>query len=262
MSYAIRENSVQAGDPVELYKFEAAGEAWRVTSGQRPRVYLGEVYEPLAITRSELSQTLEQQSGRITITLPRDHAIAQQFRGYLPAEPVRLTLARGHEGEAEIIAYTGFEVLSAKFGDACELTVGPPQEKLKRRIPPQEYQRRCNHILFDAGCTLDREDFREPATLTFVSGVTVRAAEFATLGSGWFDSGYLEKGNERRMILRHVGDTIELITAMPSLAVGDAVDVFAGCLRTASVCNSKFSNLVNFLGFEFIPQKNPFRGVE
>lgn len=262
MSMVERENSVRRGEPWEVYKFEAAGEAWRVASGERPRVYLGEVYEPLAIHRTAMSQTLELGSGAITITLPREHAIAQQFVEYLPAAPVLLTIVRGHEGESEIVAFTGFEVKSAKFGDACELEVAPRQERLKRRIPGPEYQRRCNFHLFGAGCNVDKELFREPATLTFVSGVTVRAAEFATLGSGWLDSGYLEKGNERRMILRHIGDTVELITTMASLEAGDQVDVFAGCLRTAAVCNAKFSNLVNFLGFEFIPRKNPFNGVE
>jgi len=64
------------------------------------------------------------------------------------------------------------------------------------------------------------------------------------------------------MILNHVGDTLTLLTAMAGLAVGQSVTAFAGCKRTLLDCDTKFNNLPFFFGFEWIPAKNPFDGLE
>lgn len=263
MTYDTREVSLHSGEPFELFLFELDGAAWHITSGDKERVHLGETYRRVAMSRSETSQGQEIKSGTIRITIPRDHEIADQFKHYLPASPMSVVIYRGHDGDPAteyVVHFTGF-VTTARFTDSCELTVAPEQELLKRRIPAPEYQRRCNHILYDAGCGILRDDFKTVATVTFALGVTVKSAEFAALSSGWLDSGYLEKGFERRMILRHIGDTVQIITKFPGLQAGDVVNAFAGCARTAGVCVSKFNNLGRFLGFEFIPGKNPFRGV-
>jgi hypothetical protein len=44
------------------------------------------------------------------------------------------------------------------------------------------------------------------------------------------------------------------------LAVGAAVDMYAGCDRTLNTWHNRFSNAANFGGFPWIPQKNPFAG--
>jgi hypothetical protein len=47
------------------------------------------------------------------------------------------------------------------------------------------------------------------------------------------------------------------------IEVGQFVDIYAGCSHQPDDCQNKFNNLINFLGFQFIPQVNAFRsGVE
>jgi hypothetical protein len=64
------------------------------------------------------------------------------------------------------------------------------------------------------------------------------------------------------MIIRHVGDTITLLVPIAGLTAGQAVSAFRGCARTYAECLSPFNNLVNFWGFPWIPERNPFKGVE
>jgi hypothetical protein len=87
-------------------------------------------------------------------------------------------------------------------------------------------------------------------------------AAFATKPNGWFNAGYIEKGTERRMIINHAGDTLTLLNPMAGLAVGDAITAYAGCKRDYSDCVSKFNNGERFFGFEWIPARNPFNGLE
>jgi uncharacterized phage protein (TIGR02218 family) len=138
----------------------------------------------------------------------------------------------------------------------------PERDVLKKRVPGPKYQKPCNHILYDAGCGVDKNLFKVTATLTSVAAETIKAAAFATKPDGWFNAGYIEKGTERRMILSHVGDTLTLLNPMAGLVVGDVITAFAGCKRDFADCNTKFNNAPNFFGFEFIPGRNPFNGLE
>jgi hypothetical protein len=88
--------------------------------------------------------------------------------------------------------------------------------------------------------------------------VTIAAA--GTKTNGWFNNGYLEKGEERRMILSHTGTSLTLINFLSGLVPGDSVNLYAGCQRNADDCTRRFNNLVNFWGFPWIPTKNPFSG--
>jgi hypothetical protein len=38
------------------------------------------------------------------------------------------------------------------------------------------------------------------------------------------------------------------------------VKIYPGCDRTKETCNDKFSNILNYGGFAWIPAKSPFDG--
>jgi hypothetical protein len=61
------------------------------------------------------------------------------------------------------------------------------------------------------------------------------------------------------MIALHVGETITLIQPMAEVEAGDLITLYPGCLRSFQICKNKFHNEVNYLGFEWIPTKNPFK---
>ncbi len=265
MSYASRETSQSSGQPVELYLFQTQTQSWRLTSADRQLTHLGLTYEPEAISRTSTSQGQELKSGSIRVTIPKTHEIALLFLPYIPATPMSLVIYRQHDGEADsetVVNFTG-KVSLAQFGDACELTCVPEQEVLKKRIPATKYQKPCNRVLYDSGCKVDKELFKVSATLTSVTGDTIVAPEFATKPNGWFRAGYIEKGYERRMIINHVGSTLTLLEPMAGLVTGDVVNAYAGCNhRYNGDCVQKFNNPIHFLGWEWIPSKNPFKGLE
>lgn len=264
MSFASRETSLFQGQPFELYLFQTETQTWRLTSADRKIIYSGQLYEPEAITRTPTGQGQEMTSGAIKVTIPKEHPIALLFVSFIPSTPLSLVIFRGHEGEpdSEVVVHFTGSVTQATFGEACELNCVPERYALKKRVPGPKYQKPCNHILYDAGCQVDRNLFKLTATLNSVNGETIRAAAFATKPDGWFNAGYIEKGTERRMIINHVGDTLTLLNAMAGLVAGDVVAAYAGCNRTFSDCNGKFNNSERFFGFEFIPGRNPFNGLE
>jgi hypothetical protein len=63
------------------------------------------------------------------------------------------------------------------------------------------------------------------------------------------------------MIVDHVGFDVILIAPMNGLAVTDSVFAFAGCNRDYPTdCISKFDNGEHFMGFKWVPKRNPFSG--
>lgn len=267
MSYDSRESSVSSGQPFELYLFHAHDDTWRLTSSDEERLFQGALYHPETITRTNTSASSEVKGGRIKVTIPKDHPIAQLFISYIPSTPLTLVIFRGHDGELESemkVAFTG-RVLNGRFtvNDECELDCAPDSEILKRNIATACFQRQCNRILFNAGCGLSNAFWRVTGTVSDVSadGITVTIPECATKPDGWFAAGHIERGAAQRMVITHSGAVITLINPINGLEAGDSVNVYAGCDRTYSGpngCTTKFDNGVNFMGWEWIPAKNPF----
>lgn len=270
MSYAARETSAFEGQPFELYKFEVATDEslaneWFLASGEIDRTHDGQTYTATAIRRTGLAQGGEEKDSGVDITLPRDHALAQLFVSSIPAAPLHLTIFRGHDGELEaatIVQFVG-RVVSASFGEDCILHAAREEVLLRNRIPRGRYQTPCNKIIYSAACGVNRNDFAEAATVTAVAGAVVTSTTFGGHADGWWTNGYLEFGDERRMVIRHVGNEVTLMTPLAGLAVDDVVTAYPGCPRTyVAGCIGKFSNGPNFLGFEWIPVRNPYRGIE
>lgn len=267
MSYDGKERSVSSGQPFELYLFQTHDQVWRFTSADEEKIYQGATYHPEIISRTNTSASSEVKGGHIKVLVPKDQAIAQLFISFIPSTPLTLVIYRGHDGEPESeikVAFTG-RVLLGQFStdDRCELDCAPDTEILKRNIATACFQRPCNRILFDTGCGLSNAFWRVAGTVQAISedGLTITIAECATKANGWFNAGHLERGVDRRMILSHAGNQLTLINPMNGLAEGDTVFAYAGCDHTyagPNGCTTKFNNGVNFMGWEWIPARNPF----
>jgi len=260
MTYDSREQSTYSGAPYELYKFDSGTMGWRLTTADAVKTFGNEDYTPEAITRSATQQSKETQGGTVQVTLPRDHPITAMFVSYIPPAPLWLTIYRAHEGEPEAetrVIFIGRVTLDTK-GEGSVLTCSPEQEYLKRMIPTMNYQRPCNHMLYDSGCKVQKLLYSATGQLTAFTADSVSAAAFALLPDGYFTHGYIERGQDRRFVIDHTGDTLTLMVGLSGLELGDEVLAYAGCDRSYDTCGSKFSNTANFYGFEWIPTKNPF----
>jgi uncharacterized phage protein (TIGR02218 family) len=266
MSYDGRESSRDGGAPYELYKFTTQTQTWRYTSADEEKTFDGFTYEPLAITRTDATHGQELKSGEVKVRIPQDHEISQLFIGYIPSTPMFLTIYRAHYGEAEIetvVHWTGKASVGNHIEDLFEITCVPSQEALKKRIPAAKYQAQCNRFLYSPGCGVNRLDYRVLGTLTSVVGDVLRAPEFATKPDGFFTNGYIEFGVQRRFITAHVEDSVVLITPLNGINAGDQLYAYAGCDRFYNGdCVNKFDNGENYFGFEWLPNRNPFNGLE
>jgi uncharacterized phage protein (TIGR02218 family) len=268
MSYDAKESGTE-GAPFELYQFSTADYTWRYTSAPEDIIFKGARFTAEIISRTNTTASAEVKGGHITVNLPKDNPIAALFISFIPSTPLALVIYRGHYGESESetkVAFTG-RTLLARFStdDKCQLECAPDTEVLRRQIGTALFQRQCNHVLFDRGCSVDNAFWKIPGLVAAIApdGITLTINACAGKSNGWFNWGFIEKGYARRMILTHTGSQIVLINPMQGLVVGDTVLVYAGCDRTYNGpqgCVQKFNNGVNFMGWEWIPKKNPFSG--
>lgn len=260
MSYASEEVRQSGSQPRELFLFEAVGKSFAFTSGDTTIVYLGSVYDPETIDRTEVDQSAEVTSGEIKIYLPKANPLAQLFVPYLPTSPMSVTVFGQHLGDADtFVIFQGY-VASARFTDQCELSCKPDATKLQQNIPQQFYQSACNHIFGDAGCKKDLSTVTYPGVISAISpdGLTLTVPGFTSLPHSLL-GGVLRRGDDYRMIVSHVGAVIKLLSGIAGLAVSDSVLGTAGCQNTFASC-SEHNNVANFLGFDLIPILDPFNG--
>lgn len=260
MSFNSVETSQFGAEPYELYLFQGTGISFSLTSADEEITYLGQVYEPATITRTEAEQSNEVVSGQIKIYIPKDHPLAQLHIPYLPAAPIAITIFGSHYSDSEtVVLFTGV-IASARFTDQCELTCNSAAYLLQRKIPQQLYQAPCSHIFGDAGCGAVLVDHTYVGTVSAIdsTGTVLTIPAFASLPDP-LKAGFLKHGNDFRMIVDQSGDVVTLISPFIGLDVGASVTATAGCNLDFSAC-AHYRRTISFLGFDLIPTVNPFDG--
>lgn len=260
MSFDALEKSRSSGAPYELFLFQGTGISFALTNAEEPITYLGNIYTPTPISRTESEQSNEVVSGQLKITLPKDHPLAAMMIPYLPASTIAVTIFGSHYYDGEtVVLFTG-AVASARFTDECEITCNSAAYFLQRKIPQQLYQAPCSHIFGDAGCGAALPDHSFAGTITAIdaTGTVLTIPAFASLPDP-LRAGYLKVGDEFRMIVDQSGETITLISAIPGLQTGTACRATAGCNLDFDSC-AHYKRTISFLGFDLIPAINPFDG--
>lgn len=268
MSFDDKEHSSYDGAPVELFLFEddLGLNRWAVTTGDAEINVDAIVYAPGIIKRSSIKQSANDTPGVINVEVPGNDPIALQFRAFLPARPISLRVFKYHRTDGEVekkVAFIG-TANSVKFNMAtgmASISCYPITKTSLRRVPWQVYKKGCNWALYGNGCAVLRSSFEvSRPTLNAVDGDTIQSTVFSGYDDGWFTNGYVQviATGEVRFITEHVGDTIRLIYPYEALTTADEVNVYPGCDRTAETCRSKFDNIVNYLGFDYIPSESPF----
>ncbi|WP_404405386.1 DUF2163 domain-containing protein [Pelagibacterium halotolerans] len=124
------------------------------------------------------------------------------------------------------------------------------------------YHHLCDARLGDGRCglVLGPTGFKADAVVTAVEGgARITVSGLSGFADGWFAYGHVSWTSGARTgiedgISVHSGAVITLDqTVADSIAVGDALTVYAGCDKQFSTCKSKFNNAVNFQGFPHIP---------
>lgn len=260
MSYDAKETGAQTGNPVELLKFGLLGQTWCYTSADVEVVHDGLTYVPIPLKRTAPEQAPKGGDSALTLTVPETHDVAVQYRGFVPFGRMSLVISRKHRDDAEAITFWVGVVRCVTFNPPmADIHCEPISAGMKRDGLRYQYQATCNHMLYSEPCGLSSVAYKTTVVVEAFDGDSIQASGFATHDDGWFKSGFLFRGNDRRMMTAHSGDTVTVLLPFEGLAVGDSLDAYAGCPHDRVACLEKFDNLDNFGGFPFIPTKNPFQ---
>ncbi|MEM9049145.1 MAG: DUF2163 domain-containing protein [Pseudomonadota bacterium] len=135
------------------------------------------------------------------------------------------------------------------------------------------YLRDCDAVFGDSRCKLDPRDprFLGTAEILEVDGLNrIRVSGLEGFAESWFARGRAEwlSGQNQGLVGQLRRDTVkdghrwlELWESPPGApAVGDRLDVTAGCDKRAATCRDKFANLMNFGGFPHMPGEDWVNG--
>ena len=264
MTYPAHEESDIDSTPERLFLFYMENVEWAYVNGDTPVTYNSVGYVPTVVGLGDYSQSLAEDSPVISIRISADSAVVQQFIPYQPSNPMRVRVYRHHfedadmEFKAEVIG----KVVNCeidKNDEMATLSIRLSGNNLDRKTPWPIYQKQCNYALYGPGCQVNRFDFQTIGVLSIVSTDIIRSTDFASKPDGWFDNGYVTNATgEYRYIVHHEGDQIWLQTPFVKALPGETVFAYAGCTRLRDMCKDKFDNLGRFLGFPWVPSKNPY----
>ncbi|MEG1971202.1 MAG: phage BR0599 family protein [Burkholderiaceae bacterium] len=271
MSYTSRESSIAAGQPVRLYLFERGALRWGYCSADRDLTLQAREYKATAISDDGLRQTGETSADLLRITLPGTQEVPQLFRGAPPSAEVWLTIREWHWGEADIAANVPVvwigtvSAVNWPAADRAEISCETLSASMDRVGLRLTYMRSCPHALYDRHCRVDRNRHKLAATINAITGNTIGYSSPAMLPEGRAAGGYLEwaigSGElERRSILGHSGSTLTLLGGASGLSNGQGITIYPGCRQTVEDCQTTFSNLDNYGGFNAMPGVSPFDG--
>jgi len=243
----------------ELYRFAYAAQTFTYTDHHWPYVHNNETYEPVYITRNRLNVTESMARSSMKVTIARDAGLVALYNQQPPSDMIEVQVFQHDDGNVGIV-YVGRVLSVSRSGSLAELTCEPIYTSLKNGGLRRRYQRLCPYALYDSECRVSANQFKTSTTVDSVGSNTVSASAFSGQSDGWYTGGYVEVGAqpERRSVVGHSGDTLQLTAPLQDAQAGDAIDAYAGCDHTRSTCQNKFNNLDNFGGLPWIPRKNPF----
>lgn len=285
MSFLDIETSVEDAQPIELFLFENLEEQFAYTSAQETITYIGRDYVPVAMKRSAPTIESQQTQRRLVVDMPINDDFAQRYVATVPASPDQLTVYVFHStdgGTPEVVVYFSGEVSNVAFtGNTAKVNVLANGRVIQNAIPQQTCRSLCNHVLYDDRCQVVSVTYKIATTVTAISAnglsitvdggsnvvpaTSLQLSAQLTADSTFFNGGYLSRGNiENRMVLESTDNgsnsaTFGILLPFQTISIGSALDLYAGCDHSLSVCKTKFSNNTRHGGFPFIPLKNPFQ---
>lgn len=269
MTYDESETGIATSRPVEVYKFIGSFATYRYTSEDNNVTVGGEVYLSTALKREALRvATQDDEQIALDIEVPVALQVVQDY-GFTSSPPdLDLEIRRVHWGlnfaSDAVLIWTGpvnsisIDNQRAKLRSASLFT-----SALASPLPPRFYQKVCNHVLYDARCTVNPASFtKTDAVVGVIENGTVIDVDDDGFADGVLIAGEMisNRTGERRLITAQASNVITINFPFADLITGDEVTLRAGCDHSFATCGSKFSNQVNFGGHPFIPDDNPFEG--
>jgi len=265
VTYLSKDQSVEGSNPVYRFLFTQGVNEYRYTTQPFIVSDSNNVWEPISIDSSDVTQSNEMAKDALKLIIPRDHTFARLFLGGVPEQITTLTIFRGDGAEEDFQYYWKGRIAGASAtGDAVTLECENIFTSMRRSGLTAMYQKNCRHALYGRGCNISDASFAVAATAIAASGFNITIDVDSTIND--FTGGTLKTSDGfLRYIINHSGTTLQLIRPLLSLeeevngSNGLApITLYPGCDHIPATCKTKFNNLDNFGGFPWIPGKNPF----
>jgi hypothetical protein len=283
VTYLSAEQSVEDSEPRELFVIAINDDAqvWRHTSASHDISYGGDVYTAISLDREEVAVSMPERGQDLTLLLPIDHAFARRWtQGGVPPMKATLTVYSQNGGETETI-WLG-EITSMGVTGALAKFNVPSRagEWMLRPLPAFVASRSCPHFVFDGNCGVSRTGsgpsglpHKVSTTVLSVNGRDIRVdmptiTASDPLRAEWAVPGELRHLATNEWVTIHLqtdenpgtGTTtvLRLENLVAGMAIGDVVEIYAGCYGDVATCREKFDNKENFGGLPQLPLNNPF----
>ncbi|MFI3270563.1 MAG: phage BR0599 family protein [Pseudomonadota bacterium] len=251
---------------VELYKFTCGTTTYTyIATAGETYTYDELIYYPEYIYRTSLSFSADFAKDTITLTIPANNDVAAMFLVSRPEFALQLEIYQGtfHSGNF-ISVWQGF-VTGAGFtysgsDYSCELSCETKISRMERLGLIRCYQLSCPHTLYSTACGASLTGATTTATVTSVSGTKVTFKSTPSNIAHYVMGQIVKADGSRRLITSYDTSSITMERAF-SLEVGDSVTLYKGCDKTTSTCQSRFNNILNYGGFPFMPDIDPFTSV-
>lgn len=138
----------------------------------------------------------------------------------------------------------------------AQISVNSDLVLLDISMPRNLYAPNCQHVLYDAGCSLSRAAFTAHGTVGPAPTDSFIPWDKATTQYAQGKIVFTSGANAGLSATVKSATTSGLTLAYPLLAApaqGDTFDVSFGCDHTLTICEKRFNNLQNFRGFPYIP---------
>jgi len=268
MAFLDTEQSVHGGTVVEMFRFAVSGATSRYyTSWQEDiTAFFNATYTAIPITRSAIAVGPTVDAPPLEVTMPFNADLITDLLFKTPPRKAELRIFRSHSTTPT--AFNSKQIWRGLVGYAglrgprtAVLTVQSDMSSaLDTPISSLCYQTLCNHVLYDARCTVDKTSFDQATTVSSISGNVVTVGTLSAAPDQTYKGGEIvrDSDGERRTIVDQTGTALTLMLPFRELAVTDAVTCYQGCDHLRATCNTKFSNLVNFGGFGDLRGPNIF----
>ena len=249
----------------ELFMITEGSSQWFRTSGDQPMTYMGNVYIPTPMSRSELESKDQLSRANIELNFGMDDTMARRWLNSIIDTVVTLSIfsVEAETGNVGLI-WKGRMTAVKPTMSQIKLVWESVFTSLRRPGLRRTYQRNCPHMLYGRGCFVNKELYAVTGTVIAISSTKVNVNVSTASGhvDGWYTGGILKSPDGiMRFITNHVGVGLKLIRPIDTLLAGQTVTLYPGCDRTRQTCQDKFNNLNNNGSTPFIPIKNPYGGL-
>lgn len=247
-----------------------AGAVLRYTGADVPITFSGNTFTPFPFERGATRLTVGTQVDTLDLTLfggvgdliggiplPQfarnggfDSATVTLRRAFLTAWDAAPTGA--------LLMFTGNVSDALPARTSVKLTVKSDLELLNIRMPRNLYQAGCLHTVYDAGCGLSKASWAVNSSINSGSTATQFNCGLAQ-AAGYFDQGLIvftsgaNAGASRTVKQYTPGVILAALALQQAPSVGDTFTIYPGCDKTQATCTSKFSNVINFRGYPYVP---------